>query len=92
MIPWNDVDADAYLGWMYPKNSMLQPLFDQYMKQLHEHGILSKIFHTKEKSCPTDPTIQISFDFVKILFLILCIGILMALLTLCAEFFVSYGK
>ena len=65
-------------GWMYPKNSLLQPLFDQYMLELYQTGIVQRIekSHTFEKFCEEGSGyIMISFGFVKILFIVLSIGV-----------------
>lgn len=65
-------------GWMYPKNSLLQPLFDQYMLELYQTGIVKKIEkkHTIETFCTEgNGYIMISFGFVKILFIVLSVGV-----------------
>ena len=66
-------------GWMYPKNSLLQPLFDQYMLELYQTGIVQRIekSHTFEKFCGEEGNgyIMISFGFVKILFIVLSVGV-----------------
>ena len=65
-------------GWMYPKNSLLQPLFDQYMLELYQTGIVQKIekSYTFEKFCEEENGyIMINFDFVKILFIVLSVGV-----------------
>ena len=65
-------------GWMYPKNSLLQPLFDQYMLELYQTGIVQKIEkkHTIETFCTEgNGYIMISFGFVKILFIVLSVGV-----------------
>ena len=70
-------------GWIYPKNSLLQPLFDKYMLKLYQNGIIKRIedFHTARKYCnENNGYLIIQFGFVKILFILLLIGISTALL------------
>ena len=65
-------------GWVYPKNSLLQPLFDKYMLKLYQNGIINRIedFHTTRKYCTeNNGYLIIQFGFVKILFILLLIGI-----------------
>ena len=86
MIPAHDIPT-SNVGWMYPMNSMLQPLFDSCMQDLYESGITDRILKRLEDPCTTKSQFQISFDFVMVLFLILAVGIVLALTTLGLEFF-----
>ena len=66
------------VGWMYPKNSMLQPLFDRFMKKLYSNGVIYKInmkYLKKESICGDGGYPQAGFDVIGVLFLILLIGI-----------------
>ena len=66
------------VGWMYPKNSMLQPIFDRFMKKLYHNGVIYKI-NTKYLQigsiCKNEGYPQAGFDVIGVLFLVLLIGI-----------------
>lgn len=80
-IPFKSIPRTT-AGWMFPKNSMLQPLFDKFMKELDETGVLDQIFkhHTmKRPECPQAEFSGISIEFSLILFIILAVGVIMSL-------------
>ena len=64
-------------GWMYPKNSILQPMFDKIMLKLYQNGVMEKLKEkylpkpicNKQKSYP-----QVDFEFTKLIFFILFFG------------------
>ena len=66
-------------GYMYPFDSMLQPLFDRYMMTLNERGQIDEIFKKympKVPNCELNSNFQpVNFGFVQILFIFVCIGI-----------------
>ena len=71
------------VGWMYPKDSMLQPMFDRFMRQLYRNGVIYKInnkYLQKEAVCKDDGYPQTGFDVIGILFLVLLIGISTAII------------
>ena len=75
-------------GWMYPKHSLLQSLFDQYMLELYQTGIVQRIekSHTIEKFCGEgNGYIRISFGFVEILFIVLSVGVSTAIIIALCE-------
>ena len=66
------------VGWMYPKDSMLQPMFDRFMRQLYRNGVIYKInnkYLQKQAVCKDDGYPRTGFDVIGILFLVLLIGI-----------------
>ena len=42
IVPLKDFKP-VTIGWMYPKNSLLQELFDKYMLELSQAGVIQKI-------------------------------------------------
>ena len=74
---------------MFPKQSILQPIFDQFMRHLYESGIIDKILKTHQVSCIPDPLNHIAFDFVMIVFVILILGVITAMILLCIELYHS---
>lgn len=65
-------------SWMYPRDSILQPLFDTYWIELIEFGIFDGItrkYQTPEHLCLSDDTEAVNFSFVLLLFIILSVGI-----------------
>lgn len=79
---------DITQGWMYPKNSILQPMFDKFMLELTENGVLEQIESTffRKATCPdTQEFTEIDFDFVKLLFTLLSCGIVVAIIVLIWE-------
>lgn len=80
--------TDTAQGWMYPKNSILQPMFDKFMLELAENGVLENIESTffRKSTCPdTQAFIEIDIDFVKLLFALLSCGIAIAIFVLIWE-------
>ena len=70
-------------GWMYPKNSLLQELFDKYMLKLYQTGVIKGI-----ENSISPPTIcaeetgftQMGFDYVRLFFAVLSIGLILAII------------
>ena len=66
-------------GWMYPKNSILQPMFDKIMLKLYQNGVMESLkkkyfpkpICNKQKTYP-----QVDFEFTKLIFIILLFGII----------------
>ena len=68
--------------WMYPYNSYLQPMFDKFRLLLYENGLIYRIYDklSNKKPCDQNNVYQeMSFDFVKILFAMLIIGLVLAI-------------
>lgn len=73
---------------MYPKNSILQTLFDKYMLELVENGVLEHIenfFNSKATCTDSQEFTGIEIDFVKILFVLLFCGMAAAIVILILE-------
>ena len=71
------------VDWMYPKNSILQPMFDKFMLDLNEKGIIKRIedmFSNKKICKESNDYQQMTFDYVKILFALLILGLISAIL------------
>ena len=78
-------------GWIYPFNSMLQPLFDRHMLQLFEDGVYMRLKEAEmpQKSiCNSNNLITVDFEFVILIFTILVLGIFTAIATYLLE---KYG-
>ena len=59
------------VGWFYPYDSILQPLFDKYMLELFENGVFNRIvdtIHEKQPDCPAETVPKVNFSFVIIIF------------------------
>ena len=70
-------------GWMFPKNSILQPMFDRYKLKLYQNGIMQKLQETflhMPKCDNNQPFVQVNFDFVAMIFHILIVGIILAII------------
>lgn len=75
----------SQVAWMYPKNSILQPLFDDFFNQLKEKGIKARADITSEKFCNTLEMIPVDVGFTSLIFMIMGLGIVASILTLLAE-------
>ena len=75
----------SYLGWMYPKNSMLKWLFDQYMIKSYEDGLYEKMTRRTDVTCHSNGLYVVDFKFVGILFGILSSGIIFSIIFLAFE-------
>ena len=70
-------------GWMYPKNSLLQELFDKYMLKLYQTGVIKGIENSISPSTICDEEtgfIRMGFGYVSLFFVILSIGLFLAIL------------
>ena len=70
------------IGWYYPKNSLLQELFDKYMLKLYQTGVLWKIENSYSliKKCDEETGFtQMGFDYVRLFFVLLSIGLFLAM-------------
>ena len=79
------------IGWLYPYDSILQPIFDKYLLELSETGLFDKIMSTvieKKQECLDDPVIEVDFRFVNVIFYLLITGVCLALIIFILE---SYG-
>ena len=77
------------LGWMYPKNSILTPLIDNFMLKMHEEGISHRIKSEKlsnlDFDCSTKEFVTVNFQFVLIIFIFLGLGIFLAIILVILE-------
>lgn len=88
-VPFSEIGPFQH-AWMYPKNSVLQPIFDRVFFEMGEKGISSKIAEPYKASnqgvCETgNELIQVNLSFVGIVFTILCVGVGLCILVLIME-------
>ena len=70
------------LGWFFPDNSMLQPIFDKFFIQLFEEGVYNRIkqkIKPHQVDCPTENLAAVQFKFLIMIFASLALGILASL-------------
>ena len=70
-------------GWMFPKNSILQPMFDIYKLKLYQNGMMQKLQETflhMPKCNNGKPFVQVNFDFVAMIFHVLVVGSMLAII------------
>ena len=75
--------TDLSVGWMYPRNSMIQPLFDRFWMQLDERGVIDQLktkYWGEKPECAPEGIVEVDLNFVIITFIILCFGTGLALL------------
>ena len=85
----DNIRTKEYVGWLYPKNSLLKRLFDKFIIRLNEEGIERKLFlehfvALDEDKCETE-TKAIHFHIVVTLFKSLALGIFIACIVLNVE-------
>ena len=76
------------IGWLYPYDSILQPIFDKYLLELSESGLLNKIMSTvieKKQDCQEKTVIEVDFQFVNVIFYLLITGVCLALIIFILE-------
>ena len=82
---------DFEAGWFYPKNSIIQPLFDHFWMELDEKGIIDQIlaFYWKgtKPECTSKEIVQVDLTLVQIIFALLSLGIAISCLLFVLEFF-----
>ena len=69
------------LGWFFPKNSVLAPLFNRYMLELSERGLIQGIrnkYVSPLDKCKALEFSPVNFSLVRILFIVLTFGIIIA--------------
>ena len=82
---------ETQIGWLFPKNSILKPLFEWFYRRNRENGVIQKLYdlHLKDKTniqCSDDkPFNQIDIHTVALLFGLLAIGVVMAIMTFAME-------
>lgn len=77
-----DIKAKT-VGWMYPKGSVLQPLFDRYWLKLYQNGILENLYKRflPPPICPTnEPYFGVNFEFAGMIFYLLLLGTFLAII------------
>lgn len=70
-------------GWMFPKNSILQPMFDKYKLKLYQNGVIKKLHETflpMPKCNHEQPFFPVNFDFVAMIFYVLIMGSILAII------------
>ena len=80
-------------SWMYPKNSILQPIFSKYFLELYQKGIIQKMreeFFVKPICDQHRSYDSVNFTFVQVLFMILASGSIMAIFVSIYEKFQNY--
>ena len=73
---------------MYHKNSILQPMFDKFILQLNQNGVLKRIhefYQTTKDLCIDEGYPHTGYDIIGILFLTLFSGIMLAILVVLIE-------
>lgn len=74
------------VAWIYPKNSILKPLFDKGFLEAGEKGIRSRVEEQRLKeSCKSEKFNSVNFSFTAIFFAILCLGFFMSIMTFFIE-------
>ena len=76
------------IGWLFPKNSILKPLFDWFYMRKREHGMIQKLHdeqYNYKKDCATEPFNSVDFQTVTLLFVLLSVGVLLAIILFIAE-------
>ena len=71
------------VGWMYPKGSVLQPLFDSYWLKLYQNGVIEKLYQRflPPPICPNkDSYYEVNFEFAGMIFYLLILGLLLAII------------
>ena len=76
-------------GWLYPKNSMLKPIFDKYLNKLSQSGVdvrLQNVFYSFEDhlNCKSDYE-EVGMDIAMFLFRLLGVGLALSLVALLIE-------
>lgn len=74
------------VGWMYPKNSILKPLFDEIFLQLEEKGIKQREYQQSPSGeVQSSQLIKVDLGFTTLIFAILFCGTVLALVLFIAE-------
>lgn len=75
------------LAWMYPKNSILGPLFNLEYHRLMEKGIQQRESQKLKvkRFCEDQELIQVDLAFTSILFALLCLGLILSIGTVTFE-------
>ena len=84
---------DKPIGWLFPNNSILRPLFNHYTMELQESGVFHKLqnhYLPVKSECPSVPFHQIDLGTVTVIFFLFSIGLIFAILTFAAEKYYSH--
>ena len=76
------------LGWLFPRNSILKPLFDRFFLWKKEHGVIQKLYDDQYKhktDCTDEPFNAIDFQTVALLFALLSVGLILAIISFFVE-------
>ena len=76
-------------GWLYPKNSILRPIFDNYMMKISQSGVdnrLRNLFYNFEDhlNCQSDYE-EVGMDITLFLFRLLAVGLVISLMVFFIE-------
>ena len=69
---------------MFPKNSILQPMFDNFKLKLYQNGVMEKLkqVYFPQPICDAGQVYdQVNFEFARVFFIILVIGVSLAVIT-----------
>ena len=92
----HNIRTQEFIGWLYPKNSILVNLFDRFIIKLSENGIERELFVRYFLDLPKDKceaeTQPIHFEFVVTLFSFLGFGCVLCLCVLCFEIMYKHIK
>ena len=78
------------MAWMFPFHSMLQPIFDQYMFEISEAGLVDRIqqfYRPMLPTCSAEKYNEVDFNFVLVVFGMLGVGVVLAVIVFVLELF-----
>lgn len=82
------------VSWMFPKNSILTPLFNKQMFELKKTGILDRLltehFKPMDFDCNTIQFVEIDFQLVLVLFITLILGAILSVLIVLVEQYLKH--
>ena len=76
------------MGWLFPRHSILKLLFDKFILRKREHGVIQKLYDDQYKhktECTDEPFNSIDFQTVTLLFVLLAVGIILAIIAFAVE-------
>ena len=76
------------MGWLFPRHSILKLLFDKFILRKRELGVIQKLYDDQYKhktECTDEPFNSIDFQTVTLLFVLLAIGIILAIIAFAVE-------
>ena len=82
-------------AWMYPQNSMLQPIFDKALFEMDESGVLARhdpMNGIAGRFCSNTEFIQVDFGFTAVIFILITSGAILSILIFIGELIWSILK